>query len=77
MSLGFAKHELCERIKKYKPDFVVLESEIEKDIDQRNYIVSNSKIESTGFKPMYNIDFGIKEILKGCEILSKKQYSNI
>ncbi len=74
---NLSKKELCERIKKYKPDFVVLESEIEKDIDQRNYIVSNSKIESSGFKPMYNIDFGIKEILKGCEILSKKQYSNI
>ena len=74
---NLSKKELCERIKKYKPDFVVLESEIEKDIDQRNYVVSNSKIESTGFKPMYNIDFGIKEILKGCEILSKKQYSNI
>ena len=74
---NLSKKELCEKIKQYKSDFVILESEIEKDIDQRNYIVSNKKIEGTGFKPKYSIDFGIIEVLKGCEILSKKQYSNI
>ena len=74
---NLSKKELCEKIKIYKPDFVILESEIEKDIDQRNYIVSNKKIEESGFKTKYSIDFGIQEVLKGCEILSKKQYSNI
>ena len=69
---NLSKKELCENIKIYKPDFVILESEIEKDIDQRNYIVSNKKIEESGFKTKI-IDFGIQEVLKGCEILSKKQ----
>ena len=72
-----SKLELCERIKKYVPDFTVIEGEIKKDPDQRNYIVSNEKIESYGFRPMYSLDDGIKELIKGYQMIKNNVYGNI
>ena len=40
-------------------------------MDKRNYIVSNKRILSTGFKPMYSIDYGIQELIKVYNILLK------
>tara|TARA_B100000780_G_C21001407_1_gene400691 strand:+ start:83 stop:346 length:264 start_codon:yes stop_codon:yes gene_type:complete len=74
---NLSKKELCEKIKLFIKDLVIIESDIAKDVDQRNYIVSNKKIESTGFIPNNSIDDGIKEIIKGCKILKKNQFSNI
>lgn len=73
---NLSKMELCERVKKYVPDFVYVESEIGKDPDQRNYIVSNAKIESTGFKPMYSLDYGIKELVKGYQVVRYTEHTN-
>ena len=61
---NLSKMELCNEIKKYIPSFQILESDIGKDIDKRDYIVSNEKIESKGFKPSYSIDDGVKELMK-------------
>ena len=33
-----------------------------KDPDKRDYFVSNKKIESFGFKPLYSLEDGIKEL---------------
>ena len=55
-----SKKELCEAIQKHLPDFLFIEAPIGKDPDQRNYIVSNQKIEATGFKPAHSLDFGIR-----------------
>lgn len=74
---NLSKKELCERIKNFIKNFVILESEISQDVDKRNYIVSNIKIENTGFKPSISLDQGIKELIKGCKILKRNQYSNI
>ena len=63
--------ELCEKIKEHITDFYIAESDINKDPDQRNYIVSNDKIERTGWKPRYTIDDGIKEIINAYPILEK------
>jgi nucleoside-diphosphate-sugar epimerase len=60
-----SKRELCEHIQKQVPDFVFLDAPVGKDPDQRNYIVSNAKIEATGFKPMYSLDAGISDLIKG------------
>ena len=49
---NLSKKELCEEIQKYIPNFVIMEADVGKDPDQRNYIVSNEKIEMTGFKPI-------------------------
>ena len=74
---NLSKIELCEKIKTHLPDFVFMKSEINKDPDQRNYIVSNEKIEKTGFKPKYSLDAGIQELIRAYTILQKPFYSNI
>lgn len=74
---NLSKMELCQEIKKQVPDFHVTEAEIGEDQDKRNYIVSNQKIEVTGFKTQYTLNQGIAELIKGYQIISKNQFSNI
>ena len=72
-----SKKELCALIKKYVPEFFYTDADVGKDPDQRNYIVSNKKIESTGYKTAISIDAGIQELLKGYSMLTNTIYSNI
>lgn len=74
---NLSKLELCEEIKKLVPDFYFVESEIGEDPDKRNYIVSNEKIEKTGFKPAITLKEGIAELVKGYQIIRRNQFSNI
>jgi nucleoside-diphosphate-sugar epimerase len=74
---NISKRQLCEEIKKYVPEFYIVESEIGQDPDKRDYIVSNKKIESTGFKPEFSLQSGIKELIKAYNILKRNQYANI
>ncbi len=76
-SANLSKRELCEVIKSHIPQFTILESEIEKDTDQRNYIVSNEKLENTGFKPDFTLDQGVQELIKGYAMIRDKVYCNI
>lgn len=72
-----SKRELCEHIQKQVPDFVFLDAPVGKDPDQRNYIVSNAKIEATGFKPMYSLDMGIGDLIKGYTMIKNTRYGNV
>ncbi len=74
---NISKFELCELIKKYIPNFYIHEAQFQKDKDQRNYIVSNKKIESFGFKPVIDLETGIKELIKGFVTLNERPYRNI
>lgn len=74
---NLSKRELCERIKKYLPGFYFVEAAIGEDKDRRNYIISNEKIEKTGFKTTVSLDDAIGELIKGYQILSRGQHSNI
>ena len=76
-SANVSKRELCDTIKKYVPRFEIVEAEIGKDKDQRNYMVSNEKIEKEGFKPNFNLDMGIQELLKGYSMLKNTKYGNV
>lgn len=76
-SANLSKLELCSKIKNHIPDFVFFEEKIQKDLDQRNYIVSNKKIEKTGFTTNFSLDNGIEELIKGYQILNTKNFSNI
>jgi nucleoside-diphosphate-sugar epimerase len=72
-----SKWELCESIQKRVPDFVFQEAKVGKDPDQRNYIVSNAKIEATGFKQAYSLDYGIQELIKGYTMIRNSMYGNV
>ena len=74
---NLSKMQLCQKIKEHLPDFQITEAASGKDIDQRNYVVSNTKIERTGFKPKYALDDGIKELIKGYKMLSNNRYGNV
>jgi len=71
-----SKWELCERIASLIPDFTFLEAPIGNDPDQRNYVVSNVKIESTGFVPQTSLEDGIKELIKGYAMIRNTRYGN-
>ena len=73
---NLSKRELCEKMQKHIPSLKIIESNIGKDPDKRDYIVSNEKVEKTGFKPKYSLDFGIKELEKTFAIIKNKNYSN-
>jgi nucleoside-diphosphate-sugar epimerase len=73
---NLSKLELCAKIKEQLPDFVYIEAPIGEDPDKRDYIVSNEKIERTGFKPIYSLEMGIKELIKGYTILRALRYTN-
>ncbi|MDB5904295.1 MAG: NAD-dependent epimerase/dehydratase family protein, partial [Betaproteobacteria bacterium] len=68
---------LCEAIQKQVPEFVFIEAPIGKDPDQRNYIVSNAKVEGTGFNPTHSLDFGIGELIKGYTMIRDSKYGNV
>ena len=72
-----SKRELCERIRNHVPDFTFLEAKVGKDPDQRNYVVSNAKIEKTGYRPQVSLDQGIAELIKGCAMIRNARYGNV
>ena len=72
-----SKKELCQHIAKHVPEFVYLDAPVGKDPDQRNYIVSNAKIEATGFKPQHSLDMGIAELVKGYSMIRNAIYGNV
>lgn len=74
---NISKLELCAKIKEHIPSFVYIESPIGTDPDKRDYIVSNERIESMGWKPAYSVDDGIDELIKAYSIVKNNQYSNI
>ena len=74
---NLSKEELCEVIKKKIRDFVYLEATVGTDPDQRNYIVSNKKIENTGFNTLYSLENGILELIKGYQMIRNNVYTNI
>ena len=66
---NLSKEQLVEKIKGYVPDFAITYSDYYSDPDKRDYIVSNEKVESTGFKAEYSLDDGIEELIKTYTIL--------
>ena len=74
---NLSKLELCEVIRRQVPSFYFTEAEIGQDPDQRNYLVSNDKIERTGFQPSVSLDAGIAELIKGYQVVRKRGYANV
>ncbi len=74
---NLTKSELCERIARVVPGFVYLEAPIGEDPDKRDYIVSNEKLERTGWRPDWGIDAGIKELVKGFQMMRSSRFANV
>lgn len=72
-----SKKELCENIQRQLPKFTYIDEQIGKDPDQRNYIVSNEKIEKTGFKAKFSLEMGIEELIKGYTMIKNSRYGNV
>lgn len=74
------KFQLAESIKKFVPELVIVQNEFKKDLDQRNYRVSNEKIESYGWVPNFSLESGIEELIGGYQQIVKyknKDFTNL
>ncbi len=76
-SANLSKRELAEIIKKHIPELYIHSSEIGQDPDKRDYIVSNEKLENLGWKPDFNLEDGIKEILSAYPMLKINNFKNV
>jgi nucleoside-diphosphate-sugar epimerase len=74
---NLSKLELCAEIRRLLPAFVSLEAPVGEDPDKRDYVVSNEKLERTGFRPAYSLEQGIRELIKTYAMLRKDRYSNV
>jgi nucleoside-diphosphate-sugar epimerase len=74
------KLELAQKIQKFIPDLVIVENNFKQDFDQRNYMVSNSKLESLGWLPNFTLEDGINELISGYNLINKfknKDFTNL
>lgn len=77
---NLTKMQLANKIKEHLPDLVIVQNDFKKDFDQRNYMVSNAKLESKGWRPEFSIDDGIEELIKAyrsIEYLKNRDFTNI
>lgn len=74
---NLSKRELCERIQAQLPGFAFLEAAFAEDPDKRDYIVSNARMEASGWQPNHSLDDGIAELIKGYRMLRNTQYTNL
>lgn len=74
---NLSKIELAEAIKKRVPNFTYIEAPIGDDPDKRDYVVSNAKLEATGWRPQHSLDAGVVELVKGYRILRNEIWSNV
>jgi nucleoside-diphosphate-sugar epimerase len=79
-SANCTKLELAQTIQKYVPDLVIVENNFKQDFDQRNYMVSNAKLESQGWVPTFTLEDGIQELIEGYQLIKKskdKDFTNL
>ena len=75
-SANISKLMLAKKIKKQIKSLKIQIVTNMKDPDQRDYFVSNKKIEKKGFKAKISLDLGIKELINLFEVDSKKVINN-
>lgn len=72
---NLSKQELLEKIQFHVKDFAVSYNDYYEDPDKRDYIVSNKKIEATGWMPEWNLDMGIEELIMAYQMIVPKMGS--
>jgi len=73
---NITKLDLLKKIKKHVPKLKIKINNKLKDPDQRDYFVSNKKIEKAGFRASISLETGIKELLQVFEIIKNKKFKN-
>lgn len=74
---NLSKEELALKIKEFVPNFYIHFSEVGTDPDKRNYIVSSERLRKAGFVAKRFLDQGIKELLKGYQMIRRSEFKNI
>ncbi len=74
---NLTKRQLAETIKKYVPDFYIHSASIGEDPDKRDYLVSNAKLEASGWSADVSIDDGIQELLRAFSMMKVNRYANV
>ena len=74
---NLSKKELALKIKDYVRDFYIHSASIGTDPDKRDYIVTNKKLMSLSWKPIYDLDYGIKELISYYKFLNSSNHKNI
>ena len=69
---NLSKQELLDKIQGHVKDFAVVYDDYYEDPDKRNYIVSNAKIEATGWKPEWDLDRGIEQLIMAYQMIVPK-----
>lgn len=74
---NLSKHELCEVIRSVVPGFQFFQADVGEDPDKRDYIVSNERLEGTGFRPQVGLKQGIRELVKAYKMLPASEFTNL
>ena len=79
-SANMSKLQLAQKVKEFVPSLTIIEEQFKEDFDKRNYVVSNEKLEKTGWSCDYSLDAGIKELLQACKMIQNfknKDFTNL
>lgn len=79
-SANLSKLELAEKIKEHLPKLVIKQDEFKEDFDKRNYIVSNDKLESLCWRPLYDLDYGIAQLIDAYQFIithNNRSFTNL
>lgn len=80
LDTAYTKEQLCEEIKRVIPNFWYAVYTGRKgemaDPDRRDYVVSHERLKRVGFEPQTSLEDGIREIVKGCAVVSDRLWTN-
>ena len=73
--INMNKLDLAKKIKQHIP-LEIIKAEFTSDPDKRDYVVSSQKIYDLGFKCQYDLDDGIKQLIKVYRLINRPWYAN-
>lgn len=74
---NMSKEELALCIKEQLPNFYIHYADVGSDPDKRNYVVSNQRLREAGFEARRGISDGVKELIKGYQMLRRSPMKNV
>ena len=74
-AINMNKLELAQKINEHCP-VEIIKAEFTQDPDKRDYVVSSEKIYNVGFKCKYDLDTGIKQLIKMYHLIDEPWHGN-